>query len=113
MKKIYKILLLAVSINMGSTVFANESFGNNDTKIKFVQCYPNPATTNINIDLTAIEKGYTLTIFNFIGKKVEDIKLANNHNNVNLENYFRGIYIYQLRNKQGLLIESGKFQVIK
>lgn len=29
------------------------------------------------------------------------------------ENYYRGIYIYQLRDLNGRMIESGKFQVIK
>jgi gamma-glutamylcyclotransferase (GGCT)/AIG2-like uncharacterized protein YtfP len=29
------------------------------------------------------------------------------------ENYYRGIYVYQLRDIAGRLIESGKFQVIK
>jgi hypothetical protein len=113
MNKIYKILLLSCSLTFASVSNASEGFGTNEPKIKFVQCYPNPATTNINIDLSFVEKGYTITIYNFIGKKVEDIKLANAHTNVNLETYFRGLYIYQLRNKQAQLIESGKFQVVK
>ena len=41
--------------------------------------------------------------------RVQDTKLT-----VQLdENYYRGIYIYQLRDLAGRLIDSGKFQVIK
>lgn len=29
------------------------------------------------------------------------------------DNYYRGLYIFQLRDKDGRIIESGKFQVVK
>jgi hypothetical protein len=32
---------------------------------------------------------------------------------VNLTDYNRGVYIYQLRDRTGKLVESGKFQVSK
>jgi hypothetical protein len=32
---------------------------------------------------------------------------------VNLTEFFRGIYVFQLRDKAGRLIEAGKFQVSK
>jgi hypothetical protein len=32
---------------------------------------------------------------------------------VNLADYSRGIYIYQLRDRSGRMVESGKFQVAK
>ena len=32
---------------------------------------------------------------------------------VNLSDFSRGIYIYQLRDKSGRMVESGKFQVAK
>ena len=113
MKKLFKILFLVCSLTIVSNAFAIDELSSSEPKIKFVQCYPNPATTSINLDLSILEKGYTVTIYNFIGKKVEDIKLTNLHNTINLENYYRGLYVYQLRNKQGQLIESGKFQVVK
>ncbi len=113
MNKFLKIFLLTCSLNFVGNGFANEGFGSGEPKIKFVQCYPNPASTVININLSVLEKGYTITIYNFIGKKVEDLKLVNFRNSINLESYYRGLYIYQLRNKEGQLIESGKFQVAK
>lgn len=84
-----------------------------EPKIKHIQCFPNPATTNINFNVLVSDKGYVLSIYNFIGNKIEEIKISNITNNISLENYHRGIYIYQLKNKQGQIIESGKFQVNK
>lgn len=82
--------------------------------IKIVKVYPNPATSFINFEF---EKNYdashTITIFNFIGKKVEDVKVTDQKLNVSLTDFYRGIYIYQLRDKQGNIVASGKFQVVK
>jgi len=48
-----------------------------------------------------------------MGKKVFEQKNISPKNIVNLEDFYRGIYIYQLRDKNGLILESGKFQVVK
>jgi len=48
-----------------------------------------------------------------MGKKVYELKNMPSRININLEDFYRGIYIYQLRNKNGNIIESGKFQVVK
>jgi hypothetical protein len=48
-----------------------------------------------------------------MGKKVYEIKNTPVRFSVDLEEFFRGIYIFQLRNKNGQIIESGKFQVVK
>ena len=32
---------------------------------------------------------------------------------IDLSNFFRGIYIYQLKDQNGRIIESGKFMVVK
>ncbi len=86
-----------------------------EQKVRFIQCYPNPATTSINFETSnLIEKNnLVLTIYNFIGKKVDEVKINSNKVTISLENYFRGLYVYQLKDKQGQLIESGKFQVTK
>ena len=56
---------------------------------------------------------YSLLIFNFMGKKVYELKNTPPTLNVNLEDFYRGIYIFQLRDKNGIILESGKFQVVK
>ncbi len=115
MKILYKILFYALII----CFFTNKSFATEgnlfpDKIAKLVQCYPNPAVASINFEIPVQnEKSYILTIYNFIGKKVDEIKLNNGRTTLQLDNYFRGLYIYQVRDKQGELIESDKFQVIR
>jgi len=48
-----------------------------------------------------------------MGRKVGEIKNTSSHNNLSLYSFYRGVYIYQLRDKYNTIIESGKFQVIK
>lgn len=81
---------------------------------KITSFYPNPATSYINFEfIKPIEKGYVLQIYNFIGKKVSEVNINYNKTTISLDNYFRGIYIFQIRDKNGRVIDSGKFQVAK
>lgn len=82
--------------------------------VKVVKVYPNPATSFINFEFDKrYEPSYTISIYNFIGKKVEDVKVTDQKLTVSLTDYYRGVYIYQLRDKQGNIVASGKFQVVK
>ena len=81
---------------------------------KIVKFYPNPAITVINFEVPKqMNKDVTLQIFNFIGKKVLEINNVSQKNVVPLNELYRGVYIFQLRDKTGKIIESGKFQVSK
>jgi hypothetical protein len=79
-----------------------------------ISFYPNPAVSFINFEQ---KKGgdntYNLQIFNFMGRKVLDIKNMPNLLRVSLQDFYRGMYIFQLRDKNGHIVESGKFQVVK
>lgn len=85
--------------------------GNQETILRF---YPNPATSAITFDFQkTYDKGYSLQIYNFLGRKMlEQMNIAD-HTTINLTDFTRGVYIYQLRDKTGNLVESGKFQVSK
>ena len=80
-----------------------------------VRFYPNPATSIITFEdfSKKYDKNFTIQLFNFLGKKVQEFTLADQKNIVNLSDYYRGIYIYQLRDPNGKIVESGKFQVNK
>ena len=79
-----------------------------------VRIYPNPATSIVNLDLSKVtDKGFTLHIFNFLGRKMYETTASVGRAAINLADYQRGIYIYQLRDRSGKLLESGKFQVSK
>jgi hypothetical protein len=80
-----------------------------------VRFYPNPATNIINFDFQkSYEKGFSIEIYNFLGpKKVFEQANISDRNSINLSNFTRGVYIYQLRDRSGRVVESGKFQVSK
>lgn len=81
---------------------------------KIVKVYPNPASSRINFELQHNNDAtYDLIVFNFLGKRMDEIKNVNSKTTVELDNYYSGLYIFQLRDKQGNLIESGKFNVVK
>jgi hypothetical protein len=80
---------------------------------RFIRFYPNPATTYINVELQrTISRTYTFQVFNFLGKKVTDLEVSS-RTRIDLSNFSRGIYIYQLKDATGKVVESGKFQVEK
>ncbi len=113
MKKYIYILTLLIGISL-------TSFGQAKTdaepasQSKMIKFYPNPATSVINFDYQkGFDKTYSLQIFNFMGKKVYELKTVNSRMNINLDDFYRGIYIFQLRDKNGNIVESGKFQVNK
>lgn len=82
--------------------------------VKTIKFYPNPASSFINFEFSkSYDQSYTLMIFNFIGKKIEDLKVTDQKMSVSLTDFYRGVYIFQLRDKEGNVVESGKFQVIK
>ena len=81
---------------------------------KTVKFYPNPAVSFINFEFSKeYDNSYSIVIFNFIGKKIEDLQVTSEKMSVSLTDFYRGVYIFQLRDKQGNIVESGKFQVVK
>lgn len=78
---------------------------------KVLKFYPNPATTQITFTFHAdVDKSLSFQIFNFIGKKVYEVQSITPVTNVNLNDFYRGVYIFQIRDKTGKIIDSGKFQ---
>lgn len=82
--------------------------------LKTIKLYPNPATTQITFSFeNGYDKNYSFQIFNFIGKKVYDVPSLTPKMMVDLTQFYRGVYIFQLRDKGGRIVESGKFQVAR
>ena len=113
-----KRLLLIVFIALLSTVSSEAQtrpLPITGVQSSIVRFYPNPATSVINFDFQKdYEKGYSIQIFNAIlGRKMYEQANMPERMNVNLSDFSRGIYIYQLRDKSGRMVESGKFQVAK
>lgn len=110
-------LLCSAALAFGQSV---PSHGPNDPsketkeKEKVLKIFPNPATTQINFEVQGNNEGtYEIIIYNFLGKRINDLKNINNRTTLDLSRYYSGIYIYQLRDAKGTLVESGKFNVIR
>ena len=81
---------------------------------KIVKFYPNPATSIINFEFQkSNDKSYTFHIINLLGKKVYEVTNVSPKTIVNLSDFLRGVYIFQLRDQTGKVVDSGKFQVSK
>lgn len=113
MKKNFYIFLFIAAFHLTSTAQVKPVKSVND-EVKTVKFYPNPATTFINFEFDKSDiNSNSLLIFNFIGKKVDELKIVDAKMTISLIEYYRGIYIFQIRDKQGNIVDSGKFQVVK
>jgi hypothetical protein len=115
MRLFYLVLLMVVfsatGVKAQSRLAAFPDNGSSAT----MRFYPNPASSYITFEdiLKKYDKNYTIQLFNFLGKKVYEFSLGDQKNIVNVSDFFRGIYIFQLRDPTGKIVESGKFQVTK
>jgi Secretion system C-terminal sorting domain len=109
--------ILSIILLMGFQVRSQDrapSSPDREPIARIVKFYPNPATTFITFDFQQnYNENYNLQIINFVGKKVQEVSKITPKTIVNLTDFYRGIYIFQLRDKNGKLIDSGKFQVSK
>lgn len=82
---------------------------NNKVQVRF---FPNPATNFINFEFKEpLERGSVLQVFSFLGRQVASVPVQSQRVTVNVSEYFRGIYIFQLRLPSGKVVETNKFQV--
>lgn len=115
LKKIILVAAFAFAIAaiQSYTTVNNSGF----VQAKIVKCYPNPAISFVNFELTnnnLISKNYTLDVYSFTGKKMYSATISSEKITLTLSNdFYRGIYVYQVRNKSGKILETGKFQVTK
>ncbi len=113
MRIVYLILLLFIT----TVATAQNRPTTEDEKPvhKIIRFYPNPAVSVINFDFHKdIEKSaFNFQIYNFLGKKVYEQSNITPKTTVNLTDFYRGVYIFQLRDRNGKILDSGKFQVSK
>jgi hypothetical protein len=85
-----------------------------EPETRILRFYPNPASSMITFEFqTEVYKSFSFQIFNFLGRKVYETQTSSPKTVVNLSDFVRGIYIYQLRDPYGQVVETGKFQVMK
>ncbi len=113
MKYLYTIILLTF-VTVGSS-FVTEHEVTASVNTKITRVYPNPATSYIIFEFDkSIDRNYSLQIYAFFGKKMTEMRITESKINLTLDDsYMRGLYIYQLLDQTGKIVESGKFQVNK
>ena len=110
MKTLSFLFLMVIT---SCAVFA-QSRDMQEAALKTIKFFPNPAVSKITFSFEkSYEKNSTFQIFNFIGKKVLDLRSVTPTTVIDLTEFYRGVYIFQLRDKSGKIIEAGKFQVAK
>ncbi len=117
LKKISLVVAFAIAIAANQSYTINKSLNfSNNIQVKAVKCYPNPAVSFVNFEFPSdvISKSYSLQVYSFTGKKMYETNISNVKITLSLTNdFYRGIYVYQLRDKSGRILETGKFQVAK
>jgi hypothetical protein len=111
LKRFLSILSFVLLITLQSQ---GQSSGNNpgDVTERIVRMYPNPATSFITFDLQKdADKGLSIQVYSLIGKKMFETQNLKSKATVDLKEFNRGLYIYHLVDRNGKIIESGKFQV--
>lgn len=112
MKRILPIL----SFLLFSVIYSNAQDSRNPIPDagKRMSLYPNPATSYITFDIEKInQKGLTIVVFNFLGKKMAEKQSVNEKTLLSLTDFSRGTYIYHLVDPSGKVLDTGKFQVSK
>ncbi len=113
MKRLLTILILLIGINFTSLAQSRPAaYG--DPVAKLIKVYPTPAYNAINFDFQrGFDKSFSLQLYNFMGKKVYEVRTTSQRFNLPLGEFYRGVYVYQLRDRNGRILQSGKFQLVK
>lgn len=110
-------LILILLFGLIFTSFAQikaPDFGDDTPPAKYLKFYPNPAITTIAFEfVSTYDRSYSILVYNFMGKKMYELKVTGQIVTLPLDEFYRGMYIYQLRDGNGTILESGKFQVVK
>jgi hypothetical protein len=77
-----------------------------------VKFYPNPAVNFITFEFKEpVERGTVLQVYSFLGRQVSSLPVNSQRITLNLAEYFRGVYVFQLRSSSGKVLETNKFQI--
>ena len=112
LKKIFTILLFIGGIPILAAAQQKQA-GLYDSGTKVLKYYPNPASSIINFEIIkGSSSHYTLQLYNFMGRKISETVGGSEKVTIMLDGLYRGVYIFQLRDIYGKIVDSGKFQVV-
>jgi hypothetical protein len=109
--KIFFFTISLFFLSAGQAQVKKTALGEN---VRRTSIYPNPARSFVRIQF---KQGNTapsaLVIYNFLGKKQLETNQPGSNVYIDLAGFNRGIYIFQFKDRNGQVIETGKFQVEK
>ena len=109
-----KIIFIAFFCTLSVAGLKAQNRLSTENSAHLIKLFPNPASSFINVDISRLPGSHAyFQVYNFMGRKVYETRISNNRSTLFLNDYFRGVYIYQLRDKNGAVLETGKFQVLK
>lgn len=68
-----------------------------------IQIYPNPATENITVDVSAVTGEKTIFIFDATGKQVASFSSFDTLFSINVQNFPQGVYTMEVKSGEGVL----------
>lgn len=72
--------------------------------------YPNPVSDVLNFDID-YNNAARVEIMDIAGRKIEAANFEMNHASVDVRNYNKGIYLYQILSNDGQVVKTGKITV--
>jgi hypothetical protein len=118
MKYFYILIICSfftsVSVAQTTTTARNGDVTIPRVAVKILKVFPNPATTYITFEFQrSYNTGLAIEIYNLPGKKVAGANNLSSSTTIQLQNFYRGVYIFKLLDRNGKVMESGKFNVVK
>ena len=86
--------------NCGTTV-VNFTLGTDNFNIDNFKMYPNPSTNFVNIDLPQMVSEADIVIYDVLGKKMKEVKVVNENNNIDLSGLKSGFYLMNIKTADG------------
>ena len=75
-----------------------------------VSAYPNPCTSQITFQAPGNDVQF-INVYDVAGRKLEQVEMKNGMNTLNTSSYAGGMYLYTLTDRNGNILDRGKFMV--
>lgn len=113
MKQLVVLIFVAIAstgVSFAQKVWRSSAATENPVIVKF---FPNPAITTLNFEFKLpVERGAMLEVFSFLGRKMAALPVNSQRLVLNVTDFYKGIYVFQLVSPNGKVLETNKFQVI-
>ena len=78
-----------------------------------IKLLPNPFTESAHLLINLPQKEFTLSIFDYSGKKLQDLSTKDGTFIIDGKNLQEGNYLYRLLSKDGKVKYTGKFEIVR